>query len=71
MAFFPARPPFLFLHIATGWDFRALLDHRDRMAREYNLDLVVHSNAEANCAPWCCAPTSSRRRGQPPASLTW
>jgi sulfate adenylyltransferase subunit 2 len=46
-AFFPARPPFPFLHIATGWDFRALLKHRDRMAAEYKLDLLVHTNAEA------------------------
>ena len=46
-AFFPARPPFPFLHIASGWDFRALLEHRDRMAAEYGLDLLVHSNEEA------------------------
>ena len=46
-AFFPAPPPFPFLHIATGWDFRALLEHRDRMAAEYSLDLLVHSNEEA------------------------
>ena len=29
-AFYPAPPPFPFLHIASGWDFRDLLDHRDR-----------------------------------------
>ena len=46
-AFFPARPPFPFLHIATGWDFRALIEHRDRMADEYGLDLLVHGNDEA------------------------
>jgi sulfate adenylyltransferase subunit 2 len=46
-AFFPARPPFPFLHIATGWDFRALLDHRDRMATSYGLELLVHGNDEA------------------------
>src|SRR5207302_1128447 len=40
-AFHPARPPFPFLHIASGWDFRALLEHRDRMAGEYGLDLLV------------------------------
>src|SRR5689334_16671220 len=34
-AFFPSSPPFPFLHIATGWDFRALIEHRDRMAREF------------------------------------
>jgi len=46
-AFFPAPPPFPFLHIATGWDFRALLNHRDRMAAEYRLKLLVHCNDEA------------------------
>src|SRR5260370_15385655 len=49
-AFFPARPPFPFLHIATGWDFHALLEHRDRMAVQYNLDLLVHTNEEATRA---------------------
>jgi sulfate adenylyltransferase subunit 2 len=49
-AFFPAPPPFPFLHIATGWDFRALLDHRDRMAAEYGLELLVHSNEQAGRA---------------------
>lgn len=46
-AFFPARPPFPFLHIASGWDFRDLLDHRDRTARELGLDLIVRSNERA------------------------
>jgi sulfate adenylyltransferase subunit 2 len=46
-AFYPARPPFPFLHIASGWDFRALLEHRDRMAAQYDLELLVHTNEEA------------------------
>jgi sulfate adenylyltransferase subunit 2 len=46
-AFFPASPPFPFLHIASGWDFRALIEHRDRMAAEYGLDLLVHANHAA------------------------
>ena len=46
-AFHPAPPPFPFLHIATGWDFQALLDHRDRMANAYGLELLVHGNTEA------------------------
>lgn len=46
-AFFPASPPFPFLHIASGWDFRALLEHRDRMCSAYNLELLVHGNEEA------------------------
>ncbi|HEY6982679.1 sulfate adenylyltransferase subunit CysD [Reyranella sp.] len=46
-AFHPAPPPFPLLHIATGWDFRALLEHRDRMAAAYGLELLVHCNDEA------------------------
>ena len=46
-AFHPARPPFPFLHIATGWDFRELLEHRDLTARTHRLDLLVHGNDDA------------------------
>lgn len=49
-AFYPARPPFPFLHIATGWDFRELLVHRDRTAAAHRLDLLVHGNDEATRA---------------------
>jgi sulfate adenylyltransferase subunit 2 len=49
-AFFPAHPPFPFLHIASGWDFRAVLEHRDRMASRYGLELLVHANQEAAAA---------------------
>lgn len=46
-AFHPAPPPFPLLHIATGWDFQALLDHRDRMVGAYGLELLVHGNTAA------------------------
>lgn len=49
-AFFPSPPPFPFLHIASGWDFRDLLVHRDRMAAAYGLDLLVHGNEAAAAA---------------------
>ena len=49
-AFYPARPPFPFLHIATGWDFQELLVHRDRTAAAHRLDLLVHGNEEATRA---------------------
>jgi sulfate adenylyltransferase subunit 2 len=49
-AFFPSRPPFPLLHIASGWDFQAVLKHRDRTARSYGLDLIVHTNDEAAAA---------------------
>jgi sulfate adenylyltransferase subunit 2 len=49
-AFFPSRPPFPLLHIASGWDFRAVLEHRDRTARSLGLDLIVRANDEAAAA---------------------
>jgi sulfate adenylyltransferase subunit 2 len=49
-AFFPSRPPFPFLHIASGWDFRAVLEHRDHTARTTGLELIVHTNEEAAAA---------------------
>ena len=45
-AFFPGSLPFPVLHIATGWDFRALLAFRDRRVRELGLHLLVHTNPE-------------------------
>lgn len=43
-AFYPSKPPFPFLHIASGWDFQAMIAHRDRMAAELGLELIVHHN---------------------------
>jgi sulfate adenylyltransferase subunit 2 len=45
-AFAPGRIPFLLLHIATGWDFRAMLEFRDRRAAELGARLIVHTNPE-------------------------
>ena len=45
-AFAPARPPFPLLQIATGWDFREMLEFRDATARRYGLELLVHTNEE-------------------------
>jgi sulfate adenylyltransferase subunit 2 len=49
-AFAPAPPPFPFLHIASGWDFRAMLEHRDAMAAAHGLELIVWHNGEAAAA---------------------
>lgn len=45
-AFAPGRPPFPLLHIATGWDFRAMLDFRDQRVAELGLPLIVHTNPD-------------------------
>ncbi len=54
-AFAPARPPFPLLQIASGWDFREMLEFRDATAKRYGLELLVHTNEEgarAGVKPW-------------------
>ncbi|OXT01458.1 sulfate adenylyltransferase small subunit [Notoacmeibacter marinus] len=46
-AFYPAPPPFPFLHVDTTWKFREMIEFRDRMARDKGFDLLVHTNEEA------------------------
>ena len=46
-AFYPGRIPFPLLHIDTTWDFREVYEFRDRIARENNLQIIVHTNQEA------------------------
>jgi sulfate adenylyltransferase subunit 2 len=45
-AFYPAKPPFPFLHVDTTWKFREMYQLRDRVAQEYGLDMLVHVNQE-------------------------
>ena len=54
-AFAPAKPPFPLLQIASGWDFREMLEFRDATAQKFGLELLVHTNEEGVCAgvkPW-------------------
>ena len=46
-AFFPAPPPFPLLHVDTCWKFRAMYEHRDLMAADAGMELIVHRNPEA------------------------
>ena len=45
-AFFPGPLPFPLLHVDTTWKFRAMIEFRDRIAREQDLDLIVHTNQQ-------------------------
>ena len=45
-AFWPAKLPFPLLHIDTGWKFRDMISFRDKTARDFDLDLIVHTNTE-------------------------
>jgi sulfate adenylyltransferase subunit 2 len=45
-AFYPAKPPFPFLHVDTTWKFREMIAFRDATAKRLGLDLMVHINQE-------------------------
>ncbi len=45
-AFYPSKPPFPLLHVDTTWKFREMIEFRNRMAEQHDLDLRVHINEE-------------------------
>ena len=45
-AFYPARPPFSFLHVDTTWKFREMIEFRDQRMAELGLELIVHTNPD-------------------------
>ena len=46
-AFYPEKLPFPLLHIDTGWKFKEMIEFRDKIVREYGLDLLVYRNEDA------------------------
>lgn len=47
-AFYPAPPPFPLLHVDTGWKFRQMYEHRDRMVAESGMRLIVYKNPQGS-----------------------
>ncbi|MTD33803.1 sulfate adenylyltransferase subunit CysD [Paludibacterium denitrificans] len=45
-AFAPGKPPFPLMHVDTTWKFKEMIELRDKQAREYGWDLIVHVNEE-------------------------
>ena len=45
-AFFPQKLPFPLLHIDTTWKFREMIAFRDKTAKDFGLDLIVHTNED-------------------------
>ncbi|PSH61342.1 MULTISPECIES: sulfate adenylyltransferase subunit CysD [Phyllobacterium] len=45
-AFYPAKPPFPFLHVDSKWKFKEMIAFRDSEAQRLGFDLLVHSNQE-------------------------
>ena len=59
-AFAPGVPPFPLMHVDTTWKFREMISFRDRTAKKYGMELLVHTNEEGRAAnvnpfePWFC-----------------
>ena len=45
-AFYPALPPFPLLHVDTTWKFRAMYKHRERVAKESGMEMLVYINQQ-------------------------
>jgi sulfate adenylyltransferase subunit 2 len=45
-AFYPSKLPFPLLHVDTTWKFSEMIKFRDKIAADYNLDLIVHTNEQ-------------------------
>lgn len=45
-AFYPEKPPFPFLHVNTTWKFREMIEFRDRMAKELQIEMLEYINQE-------------------------
>ncbi|MDP6870419.1 MAG: sulfate adenylyltransferase subunit CysD [Candidatus Poseidoniaceae archaeon] len=45
-AFHPSKIPFPLMHIDTTWKFSEMIEFRDNIAEEYNLDMLVYVNPE-------------------------
>jgi len=45
-AFFPARLPFPLLHVDTTWKFKAMYAMRDQLARDRDIELIIHVNED-------------------------
>ncbi|HCM46191.1 MAG TPA: sulfate adenylyltransferase subunit CysD [Colwellia sp.] len=45
-AFAPGKIPFPLLHVDTNWKFKEMIAFRDKIAKEYDFELLVHKNPE-------------------------
>lgn len=45
-AFYPSKPPMPLLHVDTTWKFKEMIAFRDKVAKDLELELIVHTNQE-------------------------
>jgi 3'-phosphoadenosine 5'-phosphosulfate sulfotransferase (PAPS reductase)/FAD synthetase len=47
-AFYPGPIPFPLLHVDTTWKFREMISFREQIVKDYDLNLIVHTNQSQN-----------------------
>lgn len=45
-AFYPEKPPFPFLHVNTTWKFREMIEFRDKIAEELQIEMLEYINPD-------------------------
>lgn len=45
-AFYPEKPPFPFLHVNTTWKFKEMIEFRDKMAKDLQIEMLEYINQD-------------------------
>ena len=45
-AFYPAKPPFPFLHVNTTWKFKEMIDFRDNVSEKLGIEMLEYINQD-------------------------
>lgn len=45
-AFYPAKPPFPFLHVNTTWKFHEMIEFRDKTAKDLGIKMIEYINED-------------------------
>ena len=45
-AFYPGKPPFPLMHVDTTWKFSEMIQFREKIIKQYDLDLIVYINQD-------------------------
>ena len=45
-SFYPSKPPFKFLHVDTTWKFKEMIEFKEKIKNQYDLDLITYINKE-------------------------
>ena len=45
-AFYPAKPPFPFLHVNTTWKFKEMIEFRDNVAKKLGIEMLGYINQD-------------------------